>query len=59
MEQDVGGENSPSQFINNDLRIVPFDENGPSHPITMVAVPPLLTYRRVLLPTMVPAMQIL
>jgi hypothetical protein len=33
MEQDVGGENSPSQFINNDLRIFPFDENGPSQSI--------------------------
>jgi hypothetical protein len=33
MEQDVGGENSPSQFINNDLRIVPSDENGPSQSI--------------------------
>jgi hypothetical protein len=30
MEQDVGGENSPSQFVNNDLRIAPSDENGPS-----------------------------
>jgi hypothetical protein len=33
MEQDVGGENSPSQFINNDLRIVPSDGNGPSQSI--------------------------
>jgi hypothetical protein len=33
MEQDVGGENSPSQFINNDLRIFPFDEIGPSQSI--------------------------
>jgi hypothetical protein len=33
MEQYVGGENSPSQFINNDMRIVPSDENGPSQSI--------------------------
>jgi hypothetical protein len=30
MEQDVGGENSHSHFINNDMRIVPADEDGPS-----------------------------
>lgn len=33
MEEDVGGENNPSQFINNDLRIVPGNENGPSQSI--------------------------
>lgn len=33
MEEDVGGENSPYQFINNDLRIVVDDENGPSQSI--------------------------
>jgi hypothetical protein len=33
MEQDVGGENSHSQFMNNDLRIVPVDEDGPSQSI--------------------------
>jgi hypothetical protein len=33
MEEDVGGENKPSQFINNDLRIVPGNENGPSQSI--------------------------
>jgi hypothetical protein len=31
MDGDVGGENSPSQFINNDLRIVLGEENNPSH----------------------------
>jgi hypothetical protein len=33
MEQDVGGDNSHSQFINNDLRIMPADEDGPSQSI--------------------------
>jgi hypothetical protein len=33
MEEDVGGENSPSQFINNDMRIVVDDENGQSQSI--------------------------
>ena len=33
MEQGVGGENSPSQFINNDLSLVPSYENGPSQSI--------------------------
>jgi hypothetical protein len=33
MDQDVGGENSPSHFINNDMRIMPSDENGPSQSI--------------------------
>jgi hypothetical protein len=33
MEQCVGGENSPSQFINNDLSVVPCYENDPSQSI--------------------------
>ena len=33
MDGDVGGENSSSHFINNDMRIVPSEENGPSQSI--------------------------
>jgi hypothetical protein len=33
MDEDVGGENSPSQFINNGPRIVFGEENGPSQSI--------------------------
>jgi hypothetical protein len=33
MDGDVDGENNSSQFINNDLRIVPGEENGPSQSI--------------------------
>ena len=33
MEEVVGGENIPSQFINNDLRILVGDENDPSQSI--------------------------
>jgi hypothetical protein len=33
MAEEVGGENSPSQFINNDLRIVAPDDNDPSQSI--------------------------
>jgi hypothetical protein len=33
MEQCVGGENSPSQFINNDLDVVPCYDNDPSQSI--------------------------
>jgi hypothetical protein len=50
MEQGVGGENSPSQFINNDLSLVPSYENGPSQSINNGSSVALLT---MVLPTMV------
>jgi hypothetical protein len=33
MEEGVGGDNSLDQFINNDLRIIPCDQNAPSQSV--------------------------